>query len=124
MSKAPFQKRVCGWMIACFGGPATLNRANRANRFLEETLELYQAVGGSRENARELTKYVYDRKIGEPSQEAGGVLLTLAGLCSACGINMDEAGETELARVWGKTEQIRAKEAAKPTFGPLPGISL
>ncbi len=33
------------------------------------------------------------------------------------------AGETELARIWTKVEAIRAKQAAKPQFGPLPGYS-
>jgi Skp family chaperone for outer membrane proteins len=31
-----------------------------------------------------------------------------------------KAGEIELARVWTKVEQIRAKQAAKPKHSPLP----
>jgi hypothetical protein len=34
---------------------------------------------------------------------------------------MHEAGDTELTRVWTKVEAIRAKQAAKPKHGPLPG---
>ena len=30
---------------------------------------------------------------------------------------------TELARIWTKVEQIRAKQAAKPRNSPLPGPS-
>ncbi|MGT2505727.1 hypothetical protein [Cupriavidus basilensis] len=33
---------------------------------------------------------------------------------------MHAAGETELARIWAKVEQIRAKQAAKPKHSPLP----
>jgi hypothetical protein len=33
---------------------------------------------------------------------------------------MREAGEAELTRIWGKVEQIRAKQAAKPTGSALP----
>ena len=33
---------------------------------------------------------------------------------------MNAAGETELARVWTKVEQIRAKQKAKPKHSPLP----
>jgi hypothetical protein len=33
---------------------------------------------------------------------------------------MHQAGEVELARIWTKVEQIRAKQAAKPKHSPLP----
>ena len=41
-------------------------------------------------------------------------MLTLAALCLARDLDMDQAGEDELARVWTKVEQIRKKRAAKP----------
>lgn len=47
-------------------------------------------------------------------------MVTLAAFCQAHGINMHEAGEVELARVWTKIETIRAKQAAKPTGSALP----
>ena len=47
-------------------------------------------------------------------------MVTLAALCLANGIDMHEAGETELARIWTKVEQIRTKQAAKPKHSPLP----
>lgn len=37
-------------------------------------------------------------------------------------INMHEAGETELARIWTKVEKIRAKQAAKPKGSALPQV--
>ena len=46
--------------------------------------------------------------------------LTLAALCLAQGLDMHAAAETELARIWTKVEQIRAKQAAKPKHSPLP----
>jgi hypothetical protein len=51
------------------------------------------------------------------------VMVTLAGLCTAQGIGLDEAAQIELARVWTKVPQIRAKHAAKPKFSPLPGAA-
>ena len=45
---------------------------------------------------------------------------TLAALCLARDLDMDQAGEDELARVWTKVEQIRKKRAAKPKHSPLP----
>ena len=38
-------------------------------------------------------------------------MVTLAALFLAHGIDMHSAAETELARVWTKVEQIRAKQA-------------
>ncbi|MNN11716.1 hypothetical protein D3C81_1246860 [compost metagenome] len=64
--------------------------------------------------------YVYGRPVGDKHQEVGGVMVTLAALCLAQGLDMHTAGETELARIWTKVEQIRAKQAAKPKHSPLP----
>lgn len=47
-------------------------------------------------------------------------MVTLAALCLAQGLDMHAAGETELARIWTKLEQIRSKQAAKPKHSPLP----
>lgn len=65
--------------------------------------------------------YVYGRPVGEARQEIGGVMLTLAALCASHGLEMQVEAERELARAWTKTEQIRAKRAAKPKHSPLPG---
>jgi hypothetical protein len=35
-------------------------------------------------------------------------------------LDMNKAGEDELARIWTKVEKIRAKQAAKPTGSALP----
>jgi len=60
--------------------------------------------------------------VGEPVQEAGGVMVTLAALCLASGLDMHGAGETELARISAPelVAKIRAKQAAKPKHSPLP----
>jgi hypothetical protein len=63
--------------------------------------------------------YTFDRPVGDKFQEVGGVMLTLAALCCAQNIFMDIAGNTELDRVWDNLEKIRAKQKAKPKFGPL-----
>jgi hypothetical protein len=47
-------------------------------------------------------------------------MVTLAALCLAHGLDMHDAAETELARIWTKVEAIRAKQAAKPKHSPLP----
>ncbi|MDN7489459.1 hypothetical protein QZM35_17260 [Burkholderia sp. AU45274] len=115
-----FQSRVQPWMLACFGAEIAADRIERNHRFLEEALELVQACGCTASEAHQLVDYTFGRPVGEPAQEAGGVMVTLAALCLANSLDMHAAGETELARVWTKVEQIRAKQAAKPKNSPLP----
>lgn len=119
-----FQSRVQPWMLACFGEMIAGDREERNHRFLEEALELVQSTGCTESEAHQLVDYVYGRAIGEPNQEVGGVMVTLAALCLANALDMHEAGETELARIWTKVEQIRAKQAAKPKHSPLPGPTI
>ncbi len=115
-----FQQRVQPWMMACFGPEISADRIERNHRFLEESLELVQSLGCTASEAHQLVDYVFGRPVGEPVQEAGGVMVTLAALCLASGLDMHACGETELARIWTKVEAIRAKQAAKPKHSPLP----
>lgn len=115
-----FQARVQPWMMACFGPEISADGIERNHRFLEEALELVQALGCSRSEAHQLVDYTFDRPLGDPKQEVGGVMVTLAAFCLAHGLDMAALGETELARIWTKVEQIRAKQAAKPKHSPLP----
>lgn len=119
-SREPFQQRVQPWLVACFGEMIAGDREERNHRFIEEALELVQACGCTRSEAHQLADYVFSRPVGEKSQEVGGVMVTLAALCLAQDLDMAAAGETELARIWTKVEQIRAKQAAKPKYSPLP----
>ncbi len=62
-------------------------------------------------------------ELGEPQQEVGGVMVTLAGLCSANDIDLNKAAEKEHDRVWQpeNIERIRAKNETKLASSPLPG---
>lgn len=115
-----YQQRVEEWLTACFPLSVRSDRGERTHRFLEEALELAQANGCSQADAVALVHYVFGRPKGEPTQEVGGVMVTLASLCSATGIHMGEAGDVELARNWDRIEAIRAKQQAKPHGSPLP----
>ena len=115
-----FQSRVQPWMMACFGPEISADKVERCDRFIEEALELVQAGGYTADRAHALVDYVFGRPQGDINQEVGGVMVTLAAHCLAHGIDMHAAGETELARIWTKVEQIRAKQAAKPTGSALP----
>jgi len=54
------------------------------------------------------------------SEETGGVMVTLAGVAFAHGLDMVQAGEDELKRNVRRTPEIRAKRAAKRGDSPLP----
>lgn len=122
-SDEAFQARVQPWMLATFGAEISADTVERNHRFLEESLELVQACGCTVSEAHQLVDYVFGRQVGEQAQEVGGVMVTLAALCLAQGLDMHSAGEAELARIWTKVEAIRAKQAAKPKHSPLPAAA-
>lgn len=115
-----YQQRVQMWMRQCFTPTICVDHEERCDRFVEEAIELVQALGYDRRRITALIDYVYGRPVGEPGQEVGGVMVTLSALCSAAGIDVQDEAEKELARVWGKIDQIRAKQQAKPTGSALP----
>ncbi|MCA9232916.1 MAG: hypothetical protein KDA57_19870 [Planctomycetales bacterium] len=115
-----FQERVTHWLADCFGPDIALDKLERVHRFLEEALELAQASGCTHEDAAALADYVFSRPIGDVAQETGGVLVTLAGLAQAHAVNMNLAGDSELARNQSRVGEIRAKRANKREDSPLP----
>lgn len=120
MTRTSYQHRVYEWLTACFPPEARKDSQERTHRFLEEALELAQATGCSQEEAKALVDYVYSRPAGRPEHEVGGVMVTLASLCSVTGIDMSEAGDQELERNWKRIDLIRRKQASKPHDSPLP----
>ncbi len=118
----PIQARVGAWMLDCFGAEIAADREERGDRFLEEVFELLQSGGYDPARVLALRDYVWGREIGEPSQEVGGVVLTLSAYCNAFGLDVGASGEAELSRVSTPEmiAKIRAKQAAKPTGSALP----
>lgn len=116
-----YQGRVAEWVKECFGTDSQYDKAERAHRFFEEAAELYQASGQSKEDAYKLVDYVFSRPVGEQFQEVGGVMVTLAALCTAVKIPMFDAAAVELTRVWQKIDKIRAKNKTKQKNSALPG---
>lgn len=123
VGKEDFQNKVFDWCVECFGQEITHDVTERNHRFLEEALELVQATGATKSESHQLVDYVFNRDIGEVNQELGGVMVTLAALSNAIGLRMEKAADTEVQRLWGKIEKIRAKQAAKPKHSPLPAAA-
>lgn len=121
-----FQDGVAEWMGQCFLPSLYSNMTERGDRLLEEVLELLQAHGYDKARVPTLVDYVFDRPVGEPPQEVGGVMVTLAGYCWVAGLDMHAAGDAELARINQPDvmAKIRAKQEAKNALHfdtPLPG---
>ncbi len=118
-----YQMTTRGWCVRCLGQEVADDVAERACRFMEEAAELFQAMGGSRDDAVKLVEYVFSRPVGEPGQEVGGVSVTLAALCSAAGLDWQDEARAELVRIHRPEviEKVRAKQASKPHASPLPG---
>ncbi len=114
-----FQKWIWNWMQECFGPPEEI-ATDRGFRFLEEALELSQAVKVTREDAHKLVDYVFDRDPGVVSDEVGDVLLTLAGVASANDVPFVTAAHNVTMRAVKNRDKIIAKRKLRPTNGPLP----
>ncbi|HHA2690843.1 TPA: hypothetical protein ACOEPG_002822 [Stenotrophomonas maltophilia] len=121
-----FQADVGDWMEQCFLPSLYSNMTERGDRLLEEVLELLQAHGYDSARVPTLVNYVFGRPVGEPAQEVGGVMVTLAAYCSVAGLSMQADGQAELDRI-NQPEvmaRIRAKQEAKNALHfdtPLPG---
>jgi pantoate kinase len=111
-----FQSKVNDWVIECFSEENLFNKHERSQRFIEEAIELAQASGLSKENVKSLVEYVYDRPIGEFYQEVGGVMVTLAGLCTAFTEDLKDCAKQELRRINNPEviKKIRYKQSLKP----------
>lgn len=122
-----FQALVQNWCVATFGETVANDVSERRWRFTEEALELVQSLGMTKSEAVTLVDYVFARSAGEPKQELGGVMVTLAALSAAENMDMVHCGEIELNRVSQPEVQarVRAKQEAKVAAGltsnPLPG---
>lgn len=92
------QAHVGQWVRATFGDH-TMAIRERAQRLLEEAVELAQASGLSPDDARAIVGHVFSKPMGEPRQEAGGLGVCLLAYCEAAGFSADEEERREFERV-------------------------
>lgn len=118
MEKTPysFQVRCLKWILSWLNSKLVWNKQERNQRFLEEALELVQSLDMDRKTAHELVDYVFGRPKGEPKQELGGVMNTLAILAETNSMSMWQDAETELTRCWNNVEKIKEKQKLKPVI--------
>lgn len=101
MTRDERQRRVWQWVRQAFGD-AHCSLEQRAVRFLEEALELYQAAGGSPTMAHSLITHVFSNPPGNIAQEIGGCGTTLLSVAEAAHVSADREEKRELQRVLSK----------------------
>lgn len=121
-----YQEKITNWLLLCLGAEIASDKTERCFRFTEESLELVQSLGIAKDQVLQLVDYVFDRHLGEPHQEVGGVMVTLAALCHASGLNLETASEDEYNRICLESDKIRVKHFSKPKniLSPIPGNSI
>lgn len=98
MSRDIVQRLVSAWVRSTFGDEA-FARQERARRLLEEVAELCQAEDIDKQSAIDVVNYVYAKPKGDPSQEIGGVALTLLAYAGSAGVSLEQAETSEFTRV-------------------------
>ena len=114
------QRTVADWVVRCWGAEVLASHAERGGRLLEEALEMAQAAGLPQAKAERILAYVYGRPPGDPSQEAGGVGVTLLALCASLGLSAEACEAAEVARVLAKpVDHFRRRHAEKEAAGVM-----
>jgi hypothetical protein len=113
MNLKEFQNKIRVWMLSTFGEKISKDTHERNCRFLEEAIELVQSCGMPKKDALKLVEYVYNRPVGDPPQEVGGVMVTLTALCLAHNMDVSDAAITEMQRIWLIKDKIAAKQVSK-----------
>lgn len=131
------QTAVLKWASTTFAGVANDNGEvvdacspqQRALRFLEEAVELCQAVleeSGAKHDeivrfgvqAHNLITRIFAMPPGKVFQETGGVMVTLLAMAEVMGVSVAKAEEAEFTRVLSKPDDhFRARQKAKLDAG-------
>jgi hypothetical protein len=114
-------KRAVDLSNSRFGKEGTFDFNERSRRNLEESIELFQATGGTETEALRLVFYTFNRKVGEPFQELGGNFFTLLLAANALGFDIADALTKELDRFEAlPLDMVQAKLASKKAAGISP----
>ena len=117
-----FQDKVMWWCNGTFRPEVWEDKQERARRFCEESLELCQAAGMSKEEVQKHIEWVFNRPVGELPQEVGGTMVTLAALCGVAGIDMEAAAKEEYERI--NIPEVRNRISAKQATRDIIGTPL
>ena len=117
-----YQNDCRSWALQAFDYQVVYNDTERAQRVLEEAVEVAQSMGMGRAEAHAIVDWKMDGQRGDIQQEIGRLLVCIAVLCSARAIDMRTCGLNELASAHERIDQIREKQKRKPKFVHLRGV--
>lgn len=86
------------WVQTKFGSVG-LEPKERGLRCAEEAIELGQALTVDREAMHKLVDHVYDRPVGDPVEEIGGVMICVQAAASILGISINDQADKEWERI-------------------------
>lgn len=99
-----YQNRAVEWLLAGSEAAEVMDRTMRRKRFLEEALGLYQAMGGSAEEARGQVARLFAKPAGEVVADIGDVMIELAGISFAYDVDMMQAAYNTLDFNWKNSQ--------------------
>jgi hypothetical protein len=103
------QRRVLLWGIGCFGPEQMADPRVRGLRLLEEAIEFAQSVHIPLKDVVKLAGYVYERPMGTPEQELGGVAVCALAAASAIEKTFETVMVSEIVRCETKTPEYFAR---------------
>lgn len=99
-------------------GEAAMHPHERGSRQHEESTELFQALGGTREEAHRIVDHVFDKESGVISQELGGAALTLIAAAEGSNYNLGACANAELFRIFSlPMEKFQKRQAENVADG-------
>lgn len=126
-SRLKRMSRMHQWVVTYLGEDIAMNTKERAMRLVEEAIELCQTEGNTLQMVVDLATHVFNKPVGDPNQEVGGVSVTLLAYCAGKGIDPEEEEQKELNRIWGKPlEHFRERHQKKVDAGvatPMTNLS-
>lgn len=130
------QKKILAWNVRTFSDiePETASPIERAFRFLEESVELWQAViyftlsvettWPTETEKKHLARFdklvlrVLENEPGKAAQELGGVAVTALALAEVLGLSFSTCEKTEFERVLSVPKKVfEARHTAKMDIG-------
>jgi len=112
------QTAILRWANTTFGAETADVTGERIRRFLEEAIELSQAVGLEQDDVENMVEYVFARPAGAVAREIGQVGVSLLALAEHLNINAEHEERTEFERIASlPADHWQARQNAKADKG-------
>jgi hypothetical protein len=107
-----YQNRAVELLIATIGEETILDSADRRIRFLRQAIELFQAMGGSAQEASAVVSAAMSTPAPVVSAKLGDLMSELAGIGYAHDIDMIQAAYNTLDQGWQRVTTMETGKTA------------